>query len=144
MTECMSLDSLLHIVHSRHTNTSLTARAEGAVTIFSVAVALLLEAWCCTRRNWSAACDAQDAHYDRGCDKVFLSLTQWFLFTFSHRYIASYMEIGRQQCTLGRHCTSKDLRHIFAAHGGSLASDLTKGGLVIIIIIIIITIITTS
>jgi len=55
----------------------------------------------------------------------------WFLFTLWHRYIASYMEIGSQRCALGKHCTSKDLRHIIFAHGGNLASDLTKGGLVI-------------
>ena len=61
----------------------------------------------------------------------FMSLKQWFLFTLAHRYIASYMEIGSQRCSLGKHCTSKDLRHIITAHGGNLASDLTKGGLVI-------------
>ena len=41
------------------------------------------------------------------------------------------MEIGSQRCSLGKHCTSKDLRHIITAHGGNLARDLTKGGLVI-------------
>ena len=45
--------------------------------------------------------------------------------------MASYMEIGSQRFSLGRHRTSKDLRHIITAHGGNLASDLTKGGLVL-------------